>query len=63
VSAGLDDAMFWADVYTAAQPVRPVDPVVTRYGWEHPARLWRVARYIVLRGAERIGVAAWDRPE
>ena len=61
--AELDDAMFWADVYTAAQPVRTVDPVVTRYGWEHPARLWRVARYVVLRGAEQIGVAAWDRPE
>jgi GNAT superfamily N-acetyltransferase len=61
--ARLDDAMFWADVYTAAQPVRPMDPVITRYSWEHPGRLWRVARYIVLRDAEPIGVASWDRPE
>src|SRR3954471_10906255 len=61
--AGLDDATFWADVYTAAQPVRPVDPVITRYAWQHPARLWRVARYVVLRGSERIGVAEWDRPD
>src|SRR5258706_12411634 len=55
--------MFWADVYTAAQPVRPADPVVVRYGWEHPARLWRTRRYIVHRGGAPIGVASWDRPE
>ncbi len=61
--AGLDDAMFWADVYTAAQPVRPADPLVVRYGWEHPARLWRTRRYIVHGGDSPIGVASWDRPE
>ena len=55
--------MFWADVYTAAQPIRPADPVVMRYIWEHPARLWRIARYIVSRAGERIGVASWERPE
>ncbi len=58
-----DDATFWADVYTATQPVRPADPVVMRYVWEHPARLWRIARYIVLRGGTRIGVASWERPQ
>jgi GNAT superfamily N-acetyltransferase len=55
--------MFWSDVYTAAQPVRPADPLVMRYIWEHPARLWRSARYIVRRDGERIGVASWERPE
>jgi mycothiol synthase len=60
--ATLGDATFWADVYTASQPVRPVDPAVERFGWEHPARLWRTRRYIVHRGGERIGVASWDRP-
>jgi RimJ/RimL family protein N-acetyltransferase len=61
--AELDDAGFWSDVYTAAHPVRPNDPLVTRYGWEHPAKLWRVARYVVLRDGGRIGVASWERPE
>lgn len=61
--AGLDDAAFWSDVHTLAQPVRPVDPIVTRYSWDHPARLWRTACYVVLRGGQRIGVASWDRPE
>jgi GNAT superfamily N-acetyltransferase len=55
--------MFWADVYTAARPVRPVDPLVTRYVWEHPARLWHIARYVVLRAGEPIGVASWERPD
>src|SRR3981081_4363993 len=63
VIADLDDAVFWSDVFTAAQPIRPVDPLITRYSWEHPARLWRAARYVVLRRGKRIGVAAWDRPE
>jgi RimJ/RimL family protein N-acetyltransferase len=63
VIADMDDATFWSDVFTATQPIRPVDPLVTRYGWEHPARLWRAARYVVLRRGKRIGVAAWDRPE
>jgi mycothiol synthase len=58
-----DDAMFWSDVYTAAQPVRPVDPLVMRYIWEHPARLWRIARYIVSSDGERLGVASWERPD
>ena len=58
-----DDSMFWADVYTATQPVHPVDPLVVRYGWEHPARLWRTRRYIVYGRGLPIGVASWDRPE
>ncbi|HYR93674.1 MAG TPA: GNAT family N-acetyltransferase [Methylomirabilota bacterium] len=58
-----NDAGFWSDVFTAAQPTRPVDPLVMRYMWEHPARLWRNARYIVWRGGERIGVASWERPD
>ncbi len=61
--AQADDSMFWADLYTVAQPVHPVDPLVTRYGWEHPLRLWRVARYIVSRDGKRIGVAEWERPD
>jgi GNAT superfamily N-acetyltransferase len=61
--AKLDDALFWSDVYTAVHPQRPQDPLVRRYSWEHPARLWRNARYIVWRGGKRIGAASWDHPE
>ena len=61
--AELNDAGFWSDVYTAAQPIRPVDPMIIRYGWEHPARMWKAVRYVVLRRGERLGVASWDRPE
>ena len=55
--ATLDDAGFWSDVYTEAQPERPVDPVITRYEWEHPARNWVDLRYIVTDGGRRVGVA------
>ncbi len=61
--ATLDDAAFWSDVYTAAHPHRPQDPIVRRYSWEHPARLWRSARYILWRGGKRIGAASWQHPE
>lgn len=61
--ATLDDATFWSDVYTAAHPHRPQDPLVRRYSWEHPARLWRSARYILWRGGKRIGAASWQHPE
>lgn len=62
-TATLDDATFWSDVHTAAHPHRPQDPLVRRYSWEHPARLWRSARYILWRGGKRIGVASWQHPE
>ncbi|MEP6694856.1 MAG: GNAT family N-acetyltransferase [Chloroflexota bacterium] len=61
--ATLDDAAFWSDVYTAAHPHRPQDPLVRRYSWEHPPRLWRSARYILWRGGKRIGAASWQHPE
>lgn len=55
--AELDDAEFWADVYTAAQPERVVDPVTTRHEWEHPARNWVNRRFVVRDGERPIGVA------
>ena len=61
--ATLDDATFWSDVYTAVHPHRPQDPIVRRYSWEHPLRLWRSARYILWRGGKRIGAASWQHPE
>jgi len=55
--ARIDDAMVWADIYTAAQPERAVDPVQTRYDWEHPARNWVHRRFVVRDGARAVGVA------
>jgi len=55
--ATLDDAEAWADIYTSA-PGREVDPVQTRYDWEHPSRNWVHARYVWTEGARPVGVGA-----
>ena len=55
--ARMDDATFWADVYTAAQPERAIDPVQTRYEWEHPGRNWVHRRFVVRDGERPVGVA------
>jgi mycothiol synthase len=61
--ATADDARFWADVYTAAQPIRPVDPAEMRYLWEHPPRSRVFYRWIVRRDRADVGVAQIERPE
>lgn len=66
-ASGLD-AAFYADVLTAVRPNAPVDPLVTRYEWEHPLDAWVSQRFIVMQGTAPIGVAffehpRWDRTE
>ena len=58
-----DDARFWADVYTAAQPIRPIDPAEMQYLWEHPPRSRVFHRWIVRRDGTDAGVASIERPE
>ena len=60
--ASLDDVELWCDLYTRAQPLRPMDPVVERYEWEHPPKSWRFGRRLVLDGGRPIGVASWAHP-
>jgi hypothetical protein len=55
--ATLDDVEAWADIYTSA-PGREVDPVQTRYDWEHPSRNWYHARFVWEDGGRPVGVGA-----
>jgi GNAT superfamily N-acetyltransferase len=55
--ASLDDAAFFADVYTAAHPTEPLDPLMQRHEWEHGYDRWITDRSVVVRGGRRIGVA------
>jgi hypothetical protein len=58
--ATLDDAAFAADVDTAVHPQRPRDPVTYRYWWAQPHEYAEFARFVLLRGAEAIGVGEWS---
>ena len=60
--ARLDDAAFAADVETQANPVRPTDPIVTRYWWKQPDDTYVVRRYIIARGGREIGFAFFEHP-
>jgi GNAT superfamily N-acetyltransferase len=60
--ATLDDAAFAADVETQANPVRPTDPIVTRYWWGQPDDTYVVRRCIVARGGREIGFAFFEHP-
>lgn len=60
--ATLDDAAFAADVETLANPVRPADPVVTRYWWEQPDDTYVVRRWIVTSERRDIGYAFFEHP-
>lgn len=60
--ATLDDAAFAADVETLANPVRPTDPVVTRYWWEQPDDTYVVRRFILSRGGRDVGFAYFEHP-
>lgn len=66
--ASAADAAFCADVLTAVRPAAPVDPLVTRYEWEHPPDAWLAQHFIVMEGSAPIGFAyfehpRWDRTE
>ena len=58
--ATLDDAAFAADVWTAARPSAPTDPLVKRYWWATQSETYVSARYVVTRGRERVGFALVD---
>ena len=63
--ATVDDAAFYADVYSAAHPTEPLDPLMQRYEWEHGYEKWRTDRSVVWAKGRRIGVALmqharWD---
>src|SRR5436190_3993421 len=60
--ATLDDATFYADVFTALRPTRPTDPVVERYWWEQPDDTYVSRRWVVQRHGRDIGVATFDHP-
>ncbi|HKC90845.1 MAG TPA: GNAT family N-acetyltransferase, partial [Candidatus Limnocylindria bacterium] len=56
------DAAFAADVDTAVRPSSPRDPESYEYWWSQPDENWRVARFVVSRGARRIGYATAEHP-
>ena len=63
--ASLADAAFYADVYSAAHPTEPLDPLMQRYEWEHGYENWTADRSVVCSDNRRIGVALmqharWD---
>ncbi len=60
--ATLDDAPFFADLFTEVRPQSPVDPVVLRYEWETQSESWIVERYLVERDGTRIGIAWHEHP-
>ncbi len=60
--ATLDDAAFFADVYSAVRPTRATDPVVERYWWEQPDDTYVARRWVVQRAGREIGVATFEHP-
>lgn len=60
--ATLDDAAFAADLMTLVRPEHPVDPVLTRYSWEHPwdDSVWE--RYVASREGRLVGLSAQNHP-
>jgi GNAT superfamily N-acetyltransferase len=44
--ATLDDSDLVADLMTAAYPPEPVDPLVTRFRFEHPRDKWTIRRFV-----------------
>lgn len=59
--ATLSDVGVWSDIYTSA-PGREVDPVQTRYDWEHPARNWVHAYFVWQDGPRVVGAGAMAHP-
>ena len=58
--ASLDDAALYADVYSAAHPTEPLDPLMQRYEWEHGYENWTTDRSVVWEGGRRVGVALME---
>jgi len=57
--ATLDDAALAADIMTAAYPEIPVDPIITRYRWEHPRKGWSTGRFVAEVGDRAIAFVDW----
>jgi len=57
--AGIDDAELGADLMTAAYPEFGVDPVLTRYRWEHPRKGWTLGRFIAEMSGKPIAFVHW----
>ncbi len=60
--ATLDDAPFVADLWTALRPDSPEDPVLTRYGWEHPWDDGRWERFVATLDGRAVGFCAQGHP-
>jgi GNAT superfamily N-acetyltransferase len=61
-AAGPGDAAFAADVDTAVRPRGPRDPLIYEYWWAQPDENWEFARFVVTRGADRVGYATAEHP-
>lgn len=57
--ATLDDAELAADLMTAAYPAFEVDPVLTRYRWEHPRNGWAYRHFIAELSSKPIAYVHW----
>jgi len=57
--ATLDDAELASDLMTAAYPEFAVDPVLTRYRWEHPRKDWVWRGFIAETSSKPIAFVHW----
>jgi GNAT superfamily N-acetyltransferase len=57
--ATLDDAELASDLMTAAYPSFAVDPVLTRYRWEHPRKGWAYGGFIAEMSTKSIAYVNW----
>ena len=57
--ADVGDAALAADLMTAAYPAFEVDPVLTRYRWEHPRKGWSSGRFIAEIGGRPVAYVSW----
>ncbi len=60
--ATLEDAAFAADVYSAAHPAEPLDPLMTRYEWQNGYAGWTYDRRIATRDGRPVGFAETEIP-
>lgn len=61
--AALEEADLAADLATAYRPDWPMDPVQTRWEWEHPDTAYVHRRYIVEAGGRPVGYSHTERWE
>lgn len=57
--ATFDDATLAADLMTAAYPSEPMDPMVTRFRWEHAPDDWSIGRYIAELDGTPVAFVSW----